>query len=82
MLEAVFNNLDFCTSIANDFTIWGEQPYGSDHEKHHTDFFQFTRKHNLKLNMEKLQYKTKHTNFFGTTLASHSHKPEMKGLSN
>ena len=35
-LDAVFSKLDFCTGIADDIIIWGEQPDGSDHDKHIT----------------------------------------------
>ena len=31
--DAVLSNLGFCTCIADDMIIWGEQPGGSDHDK-------------------------------------------------
>ena len=38
-LVVAFSNLHFCTGIADDMIIWGEQPDGSDHDKHLTEFF-------------------------------------------
>ena len=37
-LDGVLSNLDFCIGIVDDMIIWGEQPDGSDHDKHLTDF--------------------------------------------
>ena len=31
-LVAVYSNLDFCTSIADDMILWGAQPDDSDHD--------------------------------------------------
>ena len=56
--------------------IVGEQPVDSDHDKHPTEFFQVKRKHNLKLNKNKLQYKFKHACFFGVYFTSDDHKTE------
>ena len=56
--------------------IWQEKPDGSDDGKHLTKYMQVTRKCNLKLNIDKFQYKTKHTSLFGTTLTSDGHKLE------
>ena len=74
-LDAILNNPDFCTGIAGDMIIRGEQPNGSDHNKHQAEFLQITRKHHLKLNTDVLQYKTKYASFFGTTFISDGHKP-------
>ena len=79
-LDAVFSKIDFSTVIADDMIIWGEQPDGSDHYKHITNFLQVTKNHNLKLNIVMLQDKTKHASFFGTTFTADGHKPEMKKL--
>ena len=56
--------------------IWGEQPDGSDHDEHLTEFLKVTRKYNLNLNKNRLQYKTKYANFFWTTFTPDSHKPK------
>ena len=41
---------------------------------------QVTRKCNLKLNISKLQYKTKHASFLGITFTSDGHKPENEQI--
>ena len=52
-LHTVFNNLDFCTDIAGDMIIWGKVSIGSKREKYVTIFLQITRKHNIKVNLDK-----------------------------
>ena len=79
-IDAVFSNLDFCTCIADDMVIWGEQPDGGDHDKHLTESLQVTRKHNLELNIDKLWYKTKHASFFGTTFTLMASNQKMKKI--
>ena len=79
-LDAVFSNLDFCTCTANDMIIWREQPDSSGHYKCLTPSLQAARKHNLKLNISKLQYKTKHASFFRTSFTSHDHKLDNENI--
>ena len=55
-LDVVFSNHNSCTCIADDIIIWREQPNGSNHDKHLTEFLQVARKHNLKAKVSKLQY--------------------------
>ena len=64
-LDAVFSNLDIYTGIAYDMIVWEEKPDGSDHDKHLTEFLQVTRKHHLKPNISKPQYKNKYASSFG-----------------
>ena len=56
----------------------GEQPDSRLHDKYLTLFLQVIRKQNLKLNISKLQYKTKCASFFGTIFTSVGHKPEKE----
>ena len=43
-LDAIFSKIDFCTCVADNMIILGEQPDGSNHYKYLTEFLQFTRK--------------------------------------
>ena len=75
-MDTIYNNLNFCTAIADDMIIWGEEVDGSDHDKHVTEVQQVTRQHTLKLNIDKLQFTAKQGFFFSTTFTSNGHKPE------
>ena len=66
-LDAVFSNIDFYIGIADDMIICREQPDGSDHDRHLTEFFQVIRNPSISLTISKFQCKTKHASFIGTT---------------
>ena len=74
-LDAVFSNLDFWRGICEDTIILGDQSDGSDHDEHLTEIFQETRNHNLRLNMDKLEYQTRHAIFGGSRSHSDGQKP-------
>ena len=76
-LDIVYNSLDFCKGIVDYMIIWGGRLTG-DHDDHLTKLPQVTRQHSLKLNLDKLKFKTKQVSFFGTTFISDGHKPENK----
>ena len=67
-LVTIFNNLDFCTTIADDMTMWGTEVIRSDHDKHLPNVLQVRRWHNTKLNLDKQQFKIKQVKFFQTTV--------------
>ena len=74
-IDSVYNGLNMTTGIADDMLIWGEKEDGSDHDQALTEFFKTTRENNLKLNFDKIQYKTTSVSFFGETYTTDGHKP-------
>ena len=77
-LDTISNNLDFCTGIADDVVMWDEETDGSDHDNHLANLLQTTRLCNLKLDLDKLQFKNKQASSFGITFTTIGHKPENK----
>ena len=62
-LDEVYANLPGATGIADDMVI-----YGTSTEEHHRNFLRFlkvTRKHNIYLNKDKLQFHKETFDFFG-----------------
>ena len=53
-----------------------DEANGSKHDKHLTKFLQVTSLYNLKLNLDKLEFKTKQGSFFVPAFRSEGHKPE------
>jgi len=74
-IDSVYNRLNMVTGIADDMLIWGEKEDGSDHDLAFTEFMQTTRANNLKLNYDKIQYKTKSVSFFGERYTTDGHRP-------
>ena len=54
--------------------IWGVEADKGDHDNHPTKYVQLTRKHILKMNIDK--FKTKQASHFRRTSTSDGHKPE------
>ena len=54
--------------IIDDLIIWGVKTGGSSHDKCLTEILEVTRQHHLKLNVDKLQFKTKQARFLGSIL--------------
>ena len=75
-VDTIFNIIDFCIGIADDMIIQGEETDRCDHDKHLTIFVQVTRQYNMKLNIDKVHFKTKQASFFGNTFTSDGHKQE------
>ncbi len=74
-IDSVYNGLNMVTGIADDMLIWGEKEDGSDHDRAFTEFMKTTRANNLKLNFDKIQYKTKSVSFFGEKYTTDGHRP-------
>ena len=74
-IDNVYMNIDQAKGIADDMLIWGNKEDGSDHDEALTEFLQTTRRNNLCINYEKIQYKMKSVSFFGKTLTTDGHKP-------
>ena len=64
--------MDFFTGI-DDMIIWGEESIGDNHNKHLTMFLQATRPHNLKFNLDKLQFKPNNLVSLGSPLLLMAH---------
>ena len=60
--------------IADDIMVVGKQQNHKDHDPAPTTLLETTRKCNVRLNYNKLQYK-KEVNFFGETYITNGHKP-------
>ena len=74
-LDEVYNPLPNVIGIADDIIIWGEKADGSDHDAALQNFLEVTRKNNLKINYDKIQYKTQSVTFYGETFTTAGHKP-------
>ena len=61
--------------IADDIMIVGYETDHSDHDKALTNLFQKAERCNLKLNLEKIQYKQPAVSFFGETYTTTGCKP-------
>ena len=73
--DAIYNPLPNIIGIADDIIIWGDEEDGSDHNKTLACFLQVTRENGLRINFDKIQYKTTEVTFFGETYTTKGHKP-------
>ena len=75
-LNTIFNNLDSCTCIADGMIIWDEKADGGNN--YLTKFLQAKGQCNLKLDLGKLQFKTKQPLFlqYHTHIIYDDHEPE------
>ena len=69
------NPLPNVIGIADDIIIWGDKEDGSDHDAALARFLQVTRENGLRINFDKIQYKTTEVTFFGKTYTTKGHKP-------
>ena len=62
-LDEVYENLPGVTGIADDMVIYGTST--EEHDRNFLRFLEVTRKHNLHLNKDKLQFHKETVDFFG-----------------
>ena len=73
--DEIYNPLPNVIGIADDTIIWGDKEDGSDHDAALACFLQVTRENGLRINFDKIQYKTTEVTFFGETYTIKGHKP-------
>ena len=61
--------------ITDGIMVIGYQEDEQDHDKAFTELLETTKKNNIKLNFDKIQYKQKEVEFFGKTYMTQGHKP-------
>ena len=74
-LDQCFGHLYNVIVIADDIMVIGKQPNHKDHDLALTTLLNTTRKWNVHLNYEKLQYKQEEVEFFGETYTTDGCKP-------
>ena len=67
--------------IADDIMIVGKQENHRDHDVALTTLLATARRCNVRLNFDKLQYKTIEVDFFGETYTTNGHKPAQSKVS-
>ena len=73
--DECFSNMEQVIIIADDIMIVGYKPDHSDHNQaSFTNLLQTAQNCNVKLNLDKLQYKQGEVEFFGETYTTSSHK--------
>ena len=77
-LDQVYHGLPGVTGIADDMVIYGKDDL--DHDMNFDRFLKTTRKNNVKLNKEKLQFKQRSVTFFGHLWTDKSLRPNPKKL--
>ena len=73
--DEIYNPLPNVIGIIDDIIIWGDKEDGSDHDTALAHFLQVTRKNGLRINFDKIQYKTTEVTFFGEIYTTKGHKP-------
>ena len=73
--DEIYNPLPNVIGIADNIIIWGDKENGSDHDVALARFLQVTRENGLRINFDKIQYKTTEVTFFGETYTTKGHKP-------
>ena len=79
-LDQCFGHLQNVIVIADDIMVIGKQLNHKDHDLALTTLLNTTRKCNVHLNYEKLQYKQKEVKFFGETYTLDGHKPAQSKI--
>ena len=79
-LDPCFRKIKQVIVVADDIMIVGKKPNHSDHDQALTTLLETTRRCNVELNYEKLQYK-KEVDYFGETYTTSGHKPDQSKVS-
>ena len=74
-LDQCFGKIDQLIVIVDDIMEVGKEHNHKDHDVALTNLLETTRKCNIRLNFDKLQYKKTEINFFGETYMTDGHKP-------
>ena len=77
-LEECFGHIPNMIVIADEIMVVGKQPNHKDHDQALTTLLETSRKCNVRLNYEKLQYNQSEVEFFGETYTVNGCKP-VKG---
>ena len=72
-LDEVYNGIANVTGIADDIVVCGSTE--SEHDRAFIEMLEATRRHNVSLNSEKLQFKQSKVSFFGHTLTDKGIQP-------
>ena len=79
-LDECFDHIRNLIIIADDIMVAGRQHNHKDHDIAFTTLLQTSRRCNVKLNYEKLQYKCTEVNFYGETYTTDGHKPAQSKI--
>ena len=74
-LDQCFGKIDQVIVIADDIMVVGKQHNHKDLDIVLTNLLETTRRHNIRLNFDKLQYRKTEVDFFGETYTTDGHKP-------
>ena len=80
-LDECFGKSKQVIIIADDIRVVGYKPDHNDHDQAFTSLLQTAQKFNVKLNVDKLQYKQNEVYFFGETYTTSGHKPARSKVS-
>ena len=80
-LDQCFGKIDQVIIIADDIMIVGKKKNHRDHDVALTTLLEMTRKCNVNLNIDKLQYKKTEMDFFGETYTTAGCKPAQSKMS-
>ena len=75
--DQCFGHLKKVIVIADDIMVMGKQPNHKDHDTALTNLLNTTRKCNVRLNYDKLQYKQTEVDFFGKMYTTDGRKPSQ-----
>ena len=75
ILDSIFLHLENVMIIADDKMVIGYQEDEQDHDKALTHLLETAKRNNIKLNLDKIQYKHKEVEFFGETYTTQGCKP-------
>ena len=77
-LDEVYRDIPNVMGIADDIIVCGSSE--QEHDKAFTEMLKATRKHNVSLNSEKLQFKQSQVDFYGHTLTEEGVQPAKEKL--
>ena len=80
-LDQCFGKIDQVIVIVDDIMVVGKQHNHKDHGIALTNLLETTRRCNIRLNFDKLQYKKTEVDFFGETYTTDGHKPAQSKVS-
>ena len=74
-LDSIFLKLENVMIVADDIMVIDYQEDEWNHDKAITHLLETTKKNNIKLNFDKIQYKQNEVEFFSKTYTTQGHKP-------
>ena len=79
-LDKCFGHIKNLIVIADDIMVIGKHHNHKDHDLAFTTLLQTARRHNVKLNYDKLKFKCTEVNFYGKTYTTNGHKPAQNKI--